>query len=710
VVSVLGPVVDTQLIANDNARLKSISSCFSCYSTYQTSILPSVLDASIVIRNVSSFRDSSVIPNQLVVSEKYLRHIPDNVSPYTCLLNGIPSDYSVSLSDITSNVQAQSNMVDYNYSVLLSMVKSYNNLLITEISQLCIGGILRSIALDTTDSLTSYRCHSIITYQPCTISVGRLTLGRIFNVVGSVVDKYIDLVNSCLYNSSHIVLCNSGNSSSITRLSDVVALSPKPIFVAGNSTINISDNRFPHPNHKPLGSVLTNHDLVTSINKMLTNHPTTSYIAYSALYLMFTHFASDISGHAMLCNSMILSFDCIDIKPLYSTLDMSSTINKSLQTIYHSTDVLYSELSALHKSPTTLMRLGCDTSLFETGIKVVDLLTPYRKGSKIGLFGGAGVGKTVLIMEFIRNLAVEHGGLSLFAGVGERTREGNDLYSEMQLSGIIRQLACDTTGTTSLYHPLFASYDSQVTLVFGQMNETPGARMRVSHAALSIAEYFRDGFQQDVLVFVDNVFRFLQAGSEVSTLLGRMPSAVGYQPTLSSEMGSFQERIVASISGSITSIQAIYVPADDLTDPAPVVIFGHLDAVTVLSRSLASKGIYPAVDPFNSTSKMLDISCVTPAHFATASTVKQLLQRYKELQDLIAILGLEELSELDRITVNRSRKIERYLSQPFFVAEIFTRIDGQYVTLSQTISSFHLITTGIYDSWDEGSFYLKGAI
>jgi F-type H+-transporting ATPase subunit beta len=311
-------------------------------------------------------------------------------------------------------------------------------------------------------------------------------------------------------------------------------------------------------------------------------------------------------------------------------------------------------------------------------------------------------------MELIRNLAVEHGGLSLFAGVGERTREGNDLYCEMQDSGIIQFSISSTTPTQ--YQSLFAANSSQVVLVFGQMNETPGARMRVTHASLAMAEYFRDAFCQDVLVFVDNVFRFLQAGSEVSTLLGRIPSAVGYQPTLSSEMGSFQERIVATNTGSITSIQAIYVPADDLTDPAPVVIFGHLDAVTVLSRGLASKGIYPAVDPFNSTSKMLDPSYLKQEHFCVATDVKQMLQRYKELQDVIAILGLEELSDQDRIVVDRARKVERFLSQPFFVAEVFTRIQGRYVSLDDTILGFGQIVSGELDVWSEGSFYLKGAI
>merc|ERR1719510_1595788 len=388
--------------------------------------------------------------------------------------------------------------------------------------------------------------------------------------------------------------------------------------------------------------------------------------------------------------------------------------------LFFGSDKLFASQVPIHKTPLALITLSTSLLLFETGIKVLDLLTPYRKGGKIGLFGGAGVGKTVVIMELIRNLALEHGGLSLFAGVGERTREGNDLYCEMQDSGIIsltlRQAESLIDGAINcdypplMYQPLFAANQSQVVLVFGQMNETPGSRMRVTHASLAMAEYFRDAFSQDVLIFVDNVFRFLQAGSEVSTLLGRMPSAVGYQPTLSTEMGSFQERIVATNAGSITSIQAIYVPADDLTDPAPVVIFGHLDAVTVLSRALASKGIYPAVDPFNSTSKMLDPSYVKQEHFCVATDVKQMLQRYKELQDVIAILGLEELSDQDRIVVDRARKVERFLSQPFFVAEVFTRIQGRYVSLNDTIIGFSQIVTGELDVWSEGAFYLKGAI
>ena len=385
------------------------------------------------------------------------------------------------------------------------------------------------------------------------------------------------------------------------------------------------------------------------------------------------------------------------------------------QSLFYVVDTLFAVIKPIHKTPHGILGLSMPLRLFQTGIKVLDLLTPYKKGGKTGLFGGAGVGKTVVIMEFIRNLGVQHGGLSVFAGVGERTREGHDLYYEMQDSSIItlKLFASVPAGhacPSLMYQSLFAAKESEVVLVFGQMNETPGARMRVSHGGLAMAEYFRDAFSEDVLIFIDNVFRFLQAGSEVSTLLGRMPSAVGYQPTLSTEMGSFQERIVARQVASITSIQAIYVPADDLTDPAPTLIFGHLDAITVLSRGYASKAIYPAVDAFNSTSKILTASYLKQEHFYVASNVKQILQRYKEVEDVIGILGLEELSNQDRLSIKRARKMERFLSQAFFVAEIFTRMPGCYVSLNDTIIGFTEILSGELDIWCEGGFYLKGSI
>ena len=328
------------------------------------------------------------------------------------------------------------------------------------------------------------------------------------------------------------------------------------------------------------------------------------------------------------------------------------------------------------------------TEILETGIKVVDLIAPYAKGGKIGLFGGAGVGKTVLIMELINNVAKQHGGLSVFAGVGERTREGNDLYNEMQESGVINKTA----------------------LVYGQMNEPPGARMRVALSGLTMAEYFRDRENQDVLLFIDNIFRFTQAGSEVSALLGRMPSAVGYQPTLATEMGALQERITSTKKGSITSVQAVYVPADDLTDPAPATTFAHLDATTVLSRAISSLGIYPAVDPLESTSRILSPEIVGAEHYEVARQVQSILQRYKELQDIIAIMGMDELSDEDKLIVARARKVQRFLSQPFSVAEQFTGMEGKYVPLKETIRGFKEIIEGKHDDLPESAFLFVGTI
>jgi len=342
----------------------------------------------------------------------------------------------------------------------------------------------------------------------------------------------------------------------------------------------------------------------------------------------------------------------------------------------------------IHRPAPKLVDQNTKTEIFETGIKVIDLLEPYSKGGKVGLFGGAGVGKTVVIMELIHNIAQEHGGVSVFGGVGERTREGNDLWNEMKQSGVIDKVA----------------------LVYGQMNEPPGSRMRVGLSALTVAEYFRDYSKQDVLLFIDNIFRFVQAGSEVSALLGRMPSAVGYQPTLASEMGELQERITSTLDGSITSVQAIYVPADDLTDPAPATTFAHLDASTVLSRQISELGIYPAVDPLASTSRVLDPRIIGDEHYNTARGVQQVLQRYKDLQDIIAILGMDELAEEDKIIVGRARRIQRFLSQPFFVAETFTGTQGRYVKLEDTIRGFKEILEGKYDELPEQAFYMVGTI
>ena len=342
----------------------------------------------------------------------------------------------------------------------------------------------------------------------------------------------------------------------------------------------------------------------------------------------------------------------------------------------------------IHRPAPEYADLSSNKEILETGIKVIDLLCPYSKGGKIGLFGGAGVGKTVLIMELINNIAKEHGGLSVFTGVGERTREGNDLFNEMKQSGVLDKTA----------------------LVYGQMNEPPGARMRVALSGLTMAEYFRDNEGQDVLLFIDNIFRFTQAGSEVSALLGRMPSAVGYQPTLANEMGALQERITSTVNGSITSVQAVYVPADDLTDPAPATTFAHLDATTVLSRSIASQGIYPAVDPLESTSRLLSPEVLGMEHYETAKEVQRIIQRYMELMDIIAIMGLDELSDEDKVLVERARKIQRFLSQPFHVSEKFTGIEGTYVPLSETIRGFREIIEGKHDDLPESAFLFVGTI
>ena len=358
------------------------------------------------------------------------------------------------------------------------------------------------------------------------------------------------------------------------------------------------------------------------------------------------------------------------------------------ETIDRKGEVRTKEKWAIHREPPKLVDQSPVVEVLETGIKVIDLLAPYAKGGKIGLFGGAGVGKTVLIQELIQNIATEHGGYSIFTGVGERSREGNDLWSEMSESGVINKTA----------------------LVFGQMNEPPGARMRVAETGLTMAEYFRDVKHQDVLLFIDNIFRFVQAGSEVSSLLGRMPSAVGYQPTLATDLGSLQERITSTRLGSVTSVQAVYVPADDLTDPAPATTFAHLDATTVLSRKIVEQGIYPAVDPLESSSRILEEEVVGKVHYETALRVQEILQKYKELQDIIAILGMEELSDEDKITVYRARKIQRFLSQPFHVAEQFTGIPGKFVPLSETVKGFKAIIDGEMDRYPEMAFFNVGTI
>ncbi len=391
-------------------------------------------------------------------------------------------------------------------------------------------------------------------------------------------------------------------------------------------------------------------------------------------------------------DGLVRGMDAVDTGAPISVPVGSCTLGRMFNVVGNPIDeagnVDVKEKWSIHRNAPSFAEQATATELLETGIKAIDLLCPYSKGGKIGLFGGAGVGKTVLIMELIRNIATEHGGFSVFAGVGERTREGNDLYYEMQESGVI----------------------NKTSLVFGQMNEPPGARMRIALTGLTMAEYFRDRENQDVLLFIDNIFRFVQAGSEVSALLGRMPSAVGYQPTLATEVGTLQERITSTKTGSITSVQAVYVPADDLTDPAPATTFAHLDATTVLSRAIVELGIYPAIDPLESNSRILDPTIVGQEHYEVARSVQSILQRYKELQDIISILGMDELSEEDKLTVNRARKIQRFLSQPFFVAEKFTGYDGKYVPVSETVRGFKEILEGKHDDIPESYFLNAGPI
>eukprot|EP00928_Gymnodinium_smaydae_P070920 TRINITY_DN54652_c0_g1_i1.p1 TRINITY_DN54652_c0_g1~~TRINITY_DN54652_c0_g1_i1.p1 ORF type:complete len:693 (-),score=16.95 TRINITY_DN54652_c0_g1_i1:92-2170(-) len=660
--------------------------------------LPSVYDAMVIIRPTSNFRDGTVVKNAMSNFSQYLCEMPFNDSYFFALIHLIPADYKSTLQSFYSSLVEE--VEDMNgrdivlgFASVFLFVKAYQNCLVAEVSQLSYGGVLRGIALGSTDGLCTWRCTFLMGFQPVIVPVGRVGLGRIFNVCGAVIDPYMELTLSSQFYDSAFVDAD-GMVSVYDATNGAPALADSTIALEADASM----------------------DLVSAFNSMEVasvcsgTSPQSDAMSY---------------GWVFYVAALLQNLGKVSWKPNYSKIglytlpssimmdDVSTSVNalcRAMEGFFYNTDQLWAAVKPIHRTPVALMTLSIFQTLFETGIKVVDLLTPYKKGGKIGLFGGAGVGKTVVIMELIRNLAVEHGGLSLFAGVGERTREGNDLYCEMQESGIIQITVSEDANGVPVFNSTFANNDSQVTLVFGQMNETPGSRMRVTHASLAMAEYFRDAFAQDVLIFVDNVFRFLQAGSEVSTLLGRMPSAVGYQPTLASEMGSFQERIVATTTGSITSIQAIYVPADDLTDPAPVVIFGHLDAVTVLDRKLAAKGIYPAVDPFNSTSKMLDPAFLTQEHYCTATDVKQILQRYKELQDVIAILGLEELSDQDRLVVDRARKVERFLSQPFFVAEVFTRMAGRYVSLADTVSGFSQIVNGELDVYSEGAFYLKGGI
>ena len=615
---------------------------------YKDVFLPSVYDTLLLTRPLCDFRDGRLITSSN--STQYLIELAFNDSYLFAMMHLIPADYTERLDCLSRSIGQHDVILPL--AALFLLIKSYASIPTLEISQLCYKALLRTIAFSTTQCISTWRCLTLFSLQAVIVPVGRIALGRILNVVGSIIDPHSQVCHSCQFNNTNQATIGDSQESQLYTNQALLFLS--------NPHSNVNN---------------WNRHFLTSTTKYIHNRMLGQLFYFYSLAALF--------------------------------LKMCFSQNTT-------PDTQFSQLKPIHKTPNKLIRLSTNLTLFETGIKVVDLLTPYVQGGKIDLFGGAGLGKTVVIMELIRNLAIEHGGLSLFAGVGERTREGNDLYYEMQDSSIISRTDLPSFHrknnfyTSTQVHSV--NTNSLVALVFGQMNETPGARMRVSHVALTMAEYFRDASHQDVLIFIDNVFRFLQAGSEVSTLLGRMPSAVGYQPTLCTEMGSIQERIVATKLGSITSIQAVFVPADDLTDPAPAIIFGHLDAITVLSRALAAKAIYPAVDPFNSTSKMLSPSHISQEHMLIATSVKQILQRYKELQDVIAILGLEELCNQDRVIVNRARKIERFLSQPFFVAEIFTRIQGTYVSLDETIYGFSQIVNGSLDDWSEGAFYLKGTI
>jgi F-type H+-transporting ATPase subunit beta len=741
VTSCLGPVVDVQLASDvyreDRAVYSRVREGLACSETpgQESSYIgrdifyPTVYDSMTIIRPSVCFREGITMANCMSRFNTFMLGLPYNTTYLLAVTHLIPSDYrrnleipahmhwskqtdgsvgileeSYSRAEVTLAPNNRQDLV-LGFASLYLLVKSYNNSLVAEVSQQMYGGILRCISLGPTEGLSTWKCSIQLNVQAVIVPVGRISLGRILNVVGSAVDLYDDQPTALAYGQSPIC---KGYKEGVAGSASAGGIS---VTIADQSSASIL---YQNSYEIPVISRQNYSDLSQHVVSVVTSAEP-QFISHSVLLLLSIYLdammVSDVTQFETL-NSWELTA-CQTTEALYSVYE-EAVGNKS---------VTVAAVKPIHATPVSILRLGISANLFETGIKVIDLITPYKKGGKIGLFGGAGVGKTVVIMELIRNLAVEHGGLSLFSGVGERTREGNDLYNEMMESGIIRvcpgianvQGIDKSTGltkqsTVEVFRESFGSAGSQVVLVYGQMNETPGARMRVSYAALSMAEFFRDALQQDVLIFVDNVFRFLQAGSEVSTLLGRIPSAVGYQPTLAAEMASFQERIVATRAGSITSIQAIYVPADDLTDPAPVVIFGHLDAVTVLSRSLASKGLYPAVDTFMSTSKMLSSEVLSGTHYCTAVSVKQVLQRYKELQDVIAILGLDELTDEDRTVVNRARKIERFLSQPFFVAEVFTRISGRYVSLDATVAGFDKIISGDCDSLAEGLFYLKGSM
>jgi len=731
----VGPVIDIQVRSGLFVSAVRVSCSVKCLDRNLYCV--SIYDGLLIARPSVFLKEGVLIVNPIMSSVPYLCSVAQYASCLSSVVFLNPfSDNVATAMELDIRAIKMCNVV-LGYEDVMMVSKQYFNWLLAEVSQLCQGGRLRLIALGSTDGLDSVYSPVLFILQPIVVPQGLITLGRLFNVVGSICDGYVEVSLAASFSSWNVSVCSHC----------------KLLGVAVRFEVDVWDFLV------QLGALSYTYLAVHSSRSEMQLSSAELLMAFqvdSIVKDLFTtfmgslHFGHDICAVVAFFNFRSPSVEVADTPQLDKQM-LELELGKL-------GDILFAALAPIHATPVALSQLGTGCVLFETGIKVVDLLTPYRKGGKIGLFGGAGVGKTVVIMELIRNLASEHGGVSLFAGVGERSREGNDLYWEMRASGIIcvshglvsesgletriqdsyhlgQPYQHSTTGTTYMLNDWLCLYrcgfgwfhllvenvassvqtqspngfcKSKVSLVYGQMNETPGARMRVAHAALSMAEYFRDVFAFSVLVFIDNVFRFIQAGSEVATLLGRMPSAVGYQATLATEMGSFQERIVATMVGSITSIQAVYVPADDLTDPAPVVIFSHLDATTVLSRQLASNGIYPAVDPLNSQSKMLSPASLSSSHFDIALRVKQILQRYKELADVISILGLEELAESDRLVVNRARKVERFLSQPFYVAEVFTRIPGAYVELSVNMSVFVHVLDGFLDNVPESYFYMKG--
>lgn len=710
--SCVGPVVDIVVSEGLFVHERTLSTSYSLsLHLNQRLFSMCVYDSVVLLKPISYFRRGFGVKSGLVRFSSFMSFLPFAESlvlafsrMWICKFrtNHSSNPYSSNayFSDLLFsefNYSSKSDLIS-GFGALYSVLRSYSNLVTCEVSQLCSGGVIRCVSLGPTEGINSIGTDTLFNNQPVVMPSGRSALGRIFNVTGASLDQYIESPVSVSFSSGSLAIKRS-----VQPASEMITFSTH-LFEVG--TINsLSGDLLSMDSHSLnyLTSISTSSlDCLKSLKS--------SFDIHDIIFIVLSIYNVVSSSQSLFASEYSYSNSSLSNVTTNSTSGFNSLVCTNLASALLNLDSLFCRLRPIHTTPSNILSLSVSVTTFESGIKVVDLLTPYRNGGKVGLFGGAGVGKTVVIMELIRNLAVEHGGLSLFAGVGERSREGNDLYNEMVDSGIVGLPGSTYEESLEVFLDVLSSDSSQVVLVFGQMNETPGSRMRVTHAALTIGEYFREVSRTDVLVFVDNVFRFVQAGSEVSTLLGKMPSAVGYQPSLSTDMGLLQERVVATLDGSITSIQAIYVPADDLTDPAPVVIFGHLDAVTVLSRILASKGIYPAVDPFSSSSKMLDRNFIDSEHFCVASTVRQVLQRYKEVQDIIAILGLEELSDSDRLTVDRARKIEKFLSQPFFVAEVFTRMPGKYVPLKVTVSSFGLIIGGSLDGLDESAFYLKGGL